>query len=96
MKNSTELRGHTGAIERVAFNPVKEAELCSVSADGTARFWDVRSKTCRGIVKLSGDGLTVAWSADGGTVVVGTKVRQLHAKILEEEEEDYQEGVTSD
>lgn len=77
VKNSTELRGHTGGIERVAWNPVKEAELVSVSTDGTARFWDVRSKSCRGVVKLPSDGLTVAWSADGGTVVVGTRVSWL-------------------
>ena len=73
-KYSTELRGHTGGIERVAWNPVKDAELASVSSDGTCRFWDVRSKACRAVVQLGGEGLTVTWSADGGTVVVGRKV----------------------
>lgn len=74
MKNSTELKGHTAAIERVAFNPTKDAELASVSGDGTCRFWDVRNKQCVAEVKLEGEGLTVAWAGDGSVVMVGRKV----------------------
>lgn len=77
MKNSTELRGHTGGIERVAWNPTKEAELASVSSDGTCRFWDVRSKGCIATVQLGGEGLTIAWARDGSVVVVGRKVRPV-------------------
>ncbi|KAI9800089.1 MAG: hypothetical protein M1825_004271 [Sarcosagium campestre] len=73
VKNSTELRGHTGAIERVAWNPTREAELASCSADGTVRFWDVRSKTCTAEVKTGGEGFTLAWKPDGSEVVVGRK-----------------------
>lgn len=76
VKNSTELKGHTAAIERVAWNPVKEAELASVSSDGTCKFWDVRSKTCTASVPLGGEGLTIAWSGDGSTVLAGRKARQ--------------------
>ncbi|KAF4767829.1 hypothetical protein HAV15_002903 [Penicillium sp. str.  len=46
VRYSTELRGHTAGIEKALFNPVRDAELASCSADGTVRFWDVRSKTC--------------------------------------------------
>lgn len=74
VKNSTELRGHQGAIERVAWNPVKEAELASCSADGTVKFWDVRSKASIGEVKLGGEGFTLTWSPDGKEVLVGLKV----------------------
>lgn len=74
VKNSTELRGHTGPIERVAWNPTKEAELASCSADGTVRFWDIRSKKCNAEVKLGGEGFTVTWSPDGKTVLAGRKV----------------------
>lgn len=74
MKNSTELKGHTAAIERVAFNPTKDAELASVSGDGTCRFWDVRNKQCVAVVGLGGEGLTVAWAGDGSVVMVGRKV----------------------
>ena len=76
MKNSTELRGHAHGIERVAWNPTKEAELASVSSDGTCRFWDVRSKSCVATVQLGGDSLTVCWSADGKWVMAGRKVYQ--------------------
>lgn len=76
VKNSTELRGHTGAVERVAWNPTKEAELASVSSDGTCRFWDVRSKTCIATVPLGGEGLTIGWANDGSLVLAGRKVIQ--------------------
>ena len=71
VKNSTELRGHTGPIERVAWNPSKEAELASVAADGTARFWDVRSKACIATVQMGARGLSLAWAPDGGMVMLG-------------------------
>ena len=77
VKNSTELRGHQGAVERVAWNPVKETELASCGADGTVRFWDVRSKAVVGEVKVGGELFTMAWTPDGNDVIVGRKVRKL-------------------
>lgn len=74
VKNSTDLKGHEGGIERVAWNPTKDAELASVSSDGTCRFWDVRNKACTAVVQLGGEGLTIAWAADGSVVMVGRKV----------------------
>ncbi|MCJ1311456.1 hypothetical protein MMC25_005127 [Agyrium rufum] len=94
VKNSTELRGHTGAIERVAFDPTKEAELASVSADGTCRFWDARSKTCIAVVQLGGEGLTIAWAADGKTVLCGRKDDTLIVvEWVEEETLDEMNGT---
>lgn len=81
MKNSTELRGHQGAVERVAWNPVREAELASCGADGSVRFWDVRSKAVVGEVKVGGEGFTLAWTPDGSDLVVGRKVYTLELKI---------------
>lgn len=89
MKNSTELKGHTAAIERVAFNPTKDAELASVSGDGTCRFWDVRNKQCVAVVSLGGEGLTVAWAGDGSVVMVGRKVYMIalpQTKKIDKEE----------
>lgn len=77
VKNSTDLKGHGGGIERVAWNPTKEAELASVSSDGTCRFWDVRNKACTAVVQLGGEGLTIAWAADGSVVMVGRKDETL-------------------
>ncbi|KAI9731659.1 MAG: hypothetical protein M1818_007789 [Claussenomyces sp. TS43310] len=73
IRNSTELKGHEAPIEKVAFNPVKDAELCSVSNDGVVKFWDVRTKACINEVKGLGDAFTLAWHPDGDTVIVGNK-----------------------
>jgi THO complex subunit 3 len=74
VKFSTELKGHLAGIEKVAFNPTKDAELCSVSNDGTVKFWDVRSKTCFNEVKGLGYAFTLVWAPDGQTLLVGNKV----------------------
>ncbi|KAJ5777992.1 hypothetical protein N7520_001238 [Penicillium odoratum] len=73
VKYSTELRGHSSAVEKVLFNPVRDAELASCSADGTVRFWDVRSKTCVSRLDVGGEAFTLSWSADGSTMIVGRK-----------------------
>ena len=75
VRYSTELRGHTSGIEQVAFNPVKESELASCSADGTVRFWDVRSKNCVGRVDVGGEAFTLNWTANGSALLAGRKVR---------------------
>ena len=80
VRYSTELKGHTAGIEKVAFNPVKEAELCSVSIDGVARFWDVKTKAVINEVKGLGDAITLAWAPDGESLVVGNKVRDPSSK----------------
>lgn len=74
VRYSTELRGHTAGIEKALFNPVRDAELASCSADGTVRFWDVRSKTCVSRLDVGGEAFTLSWSADGSTMIVGKKV----------------------
>ncbi|KAG6011906.1 hypothetical protein E4U54_007843, partial [Claviceps lovelessii] len=73
VKFSTELKGHTASVEKVAFNPTKDAELCSMSSDGIVKFWDVRTKACFNEVKGLGDALSLAWAPDGETLVVGNK-----------------------
>lgn len=73
VKNSTELRGHQGGVERVAFSPVSESELASCGTDGTVRFWDVRTKASIGEVKVSGEAFTLAWKPDGKEIIVGKK-----------------------
>ncbi|KAJ9157519.1 Tho complex subunit 3 [Pleurostoma richardsiae] len=70
---STELKGHAAPIEKVAFNPVKDAELCSVSNDGVVKFWDVRTKACVNEIKGLGDAFTLVWHPDGESIIVGNK-----------------------
>ncbi|KEZ41809.1 hypothetical protein SAPIO_CDS6803 [Scedosporium apiospermum] len=74
---STELKGHSAPIEKVAFNPVKDAELCSVSNDGIVKFWDVRTKNCVNEVRGLGEAFTLAWAPDGGSLIVGNKADNL-------------------
>ncbi|EGZ77732.1 WD40 repeat-like protein [Neurospora tetrasperma FGSC 2509] len=73
VKFSTELKGHASPIEKVAFNPVKDAELCSVSSDGAVKIWDVRTKACVNEVKVSGHATSLAWALDGSSLLVGSK-----------------------
>ncbi|EKD12047.1 uncharacterized protein L3040_003175 [Drepanopeziza brunnea f. sp. 'multigermtubi'] len=77
VRYSTELKGHEKAIEKIAFNPVKEAELCSVSGDGVVKFWDVRTKAIINEVKDLGDAFTLAWAPDGESLIVGNKADKL-------------------
>ncbi|KAK3192728.1 hypothetical protein K4F52_001082 [Lecanicillium sp. MT-2017a] len=77
VKFSTELKGHAAPIEKVAFNPTKDAELCSVSSDGVVKFWDVRTKACFNEVTGLGDAFTLVWAPDGQTLVVGNKADNL-------------------
>lgn len=76
-KHSTELRGHSGVVERVSFSPVSEVELASCGADGTLKLWDVRSKTCTGDVKVGGEAFTLVFHPEGSELVVGRKVSRL-------------------
>lgn len=85
VKFSTELKGHAAPIEKVAFNPTKDAELASVSSDGVVKFWDVRTKACFNEVTGLGDAFTLAWAPDGQSLIVGNKVFQStnsHQSIL--------------
>ncbi|KAH0596408.1 hypothetical protein MHUMG1_05525 [Metarhizium humberi] len=78
VKFSTELKGHQASVEKVAFNPTKDAELCSVSADGVVKFWDVRTKECFNEVKGLGDALSLVWAPDGETLIVGNKADNIY------------------
>lgn len=73
----TELKGHSGEVTKVIFNPVKEHELASCSKDGTVRFWDTRSKTQTTKLDVTGDLFSLTWSVDGTAMVVGSKSEVL-------------------
>ncbi|CAJ2513437.1 Uu.00g015560.m01.CDS01 [Anthostomella pinea] len=77
VRMTTELKGHAASIEKVAFNPASELELCSVSSDGVVRFWDVKTKTILNEVKGLGETFTLAWAPRGECVVVGNKDDKL-------------------
>jgi WD40 repeat protein len=66
------LRGEKA--DKVLFHPLGEPEIASIGADGMVRFFDVRSKTATGEVKVGAEAFTLAWSPDGNELVVGKKV----------------------
>lgn len=68
---------HRASIEKIAFNPMKDAELCSVSSDGVVRFWDVRTKAIINEVKGLDEAFTLAWAPDGESLIVGNKTDNL-------------------
>ncbi|KAI9683496.1 MAG: hypothetical protein M1822_006036 [Bathelium mastoideum] len=91
-KNSTELRGHTGYVDGVAFHPRREAELASGGSDGVVRLWDVRAKRATGEIKVGGAGgvgqqggvYRIAWSPDGKEMVVGRTEKKKGSKDRED------------
>lgn len=72
-----ELKGHTNEVTKTVFNPTQEFELVSCSKDGTVRFWDTRGKNCVARLDVGGDLFSLAWSVDGGAIVVGSKSEVL-------------------
>lgn len=44
IRNSTELKGHSMGVDRVAWDPTHADKLVSCGGDGIVRFWDYRSK----------------------------------------------------
>lgn len=48
IRYSTELKGHSGAVEKIQWDPTHSDRLASASTDGTVRFWDYRSE-CWGV-----------------------------------------------
>ncbi|KAF2762057.1 THO complex subunit 3 [Pseudovirgaria hyperparasitica] len=83
VKYSTELRGHSGPVEKVEFNPTHESELASCSADGTVRLWDVRRKESIVEIKPNIGGIDLlAWKPDGGELIIGRQARVIPRSTL--------------
>jgi WD40 repeat protein len=74
-----DLVGHQGMVWRVVYTP-DGSRLVTASSDGTVRFWDARTGTCRGsfdwlagkvrCVAVSPDGLTVASGGQDGRIII--------------------------
>jgi THO complex subunit 3 len=74
LKFSTELKGHTSAIERIDWDPTRADRLASVDGEGCVKFWDVRTAGSTGECKVGGSGLSICWRPDADSIVVGRKV----------------------
>ena len=52
IRYTTELKGHSGAVEKIQWDPTHSDRLASASTDGTVRFWDYRSE-CWGYGRMT-------------------------------------------
>ncbi|KAF2813269.1 WD40 repeat-like protein [Mytilinidion resinicola] len=101
-QDSTELRGHQGPIERVAFSPASDTELATCSADGLLRIWDLRKNTPAVVsdLKLRGEPFTLAWKPNGDDLLVGMKndtfavVSRSTTKVVATHKQDVQSNQT--
>lgn len=78
IRNSTELKGHSLGVDRVAWDPTHADKLVSCGGDGIVRFWDYRSNKCLGITSTSGENISLAYHPEGSVVAVGTKDDKIH------------------
>ena len=73
MLPSTVMRGHTGRLLRVTFNP-GQTRILTASDDGTARLWPVDGKGDPVVLRGHADSLTDAqFNSDGSLVVTASK-----------------------
>jgi len=76
------LGGHAQRVFQLAFSP-DGARLASVSADGTARLWDVGTGAFQVMRGHKDEVRSVAFSPDGGRLVTGGMDHALHFWDLE-------------
>lgn len=72
-----ELRGHTGGVDNVAWDPLHPEILTSVSSDKSVRLWDARSGRCEQQALLKGENINVAYRPDAVEIAVGNNVDEL-------------------
>jgi len=70
----SELKGHTGDVSQLAWDPDHPEKLCTASLDKTCKFWDSRTPKIPVMsVATSGENINLRWSPDGNHVVVVNK-----------------------
>ncbi|KAJ3096303.1 hypothetical protein HDU97_006033 [Phlyctochytrium planicorne] len=73
-KDATDLKGHQGDIDQVAWDPLDSERLATASVDKTVRLWDMRSPgKAKSVITTAGENINVCWSPDGRYISVGNK-----------------------
>ncbi|UZJ54594.1 hypothetical protein CBS101457_003914 [Exobasidium rhododendri] len=70
---ASELRGHTDAVEQLAWDPIHPELLVSASSDRSAKFWDIRTSSASSSIATSGSNINVAYHPAGNVVAVGDR-----------------------
>lgn len=77
-KDLVELKGHTGSVHQLCWDPIHPETLATASADKTVKIWDIRSGKCTRTIKTNGANINIAWSPDGSSIAVGNKLDVLN------------------
>ncbi|ORX75402.1 WD40 repeat-like protein [Anaeromyces robustus] len=72
-RDCIELKGHTGSVDQLCWDPTHSEYLATASADKTVRIWDSRAGKCIHVIPTSGENINICWSPDGKQIAVGNK-----------------------
>ncbi|KAI9209594.1 WD40-repeat-containing domain protein [Polychytrium aggregatum] len=74
-KDSVELKGHTGDVDQLCWDPTNADRLATASVDKTVRIWDMRLASSRAalVIPTVGENINICWSPDGRHIAVGNK-----------------------
>ncbi|GAA5936415.1 hypothetical protein JCM10213_000313 [Rhodosporidiobolus nylandii] len=97
-RTSTECRGHTGEVSCVRWSPAHPERLASASAssqDKALHFWDIRQGSKpTSTVETHGDNITMTWSPDGKTIVLGNRTDRVLWVDVESQQIVHREDMT--
>ncbi|TPX50548.1 hypothetical protein SeMB42_g00668 [Synchytrium endobioticum] len=67
----SELRGHSGDVDQIAWHPTHTDLLASTGNDKTVRLWDLRKPSAAQMVETKAANINMSWHPAGLTVGVG-------------------------
>ncbi|MGW3942379.1 WD40 repeat domain-containing protein, partial [Streptomyces phaeochromogenes] len=65
----TELPGHTGPVNSVAWSP--DGHLATSDNSGITRVWTVAERRVLTLLRISGQAISCCWSRDGRLLALG-------------------------
>jgi THO complex subunit 3 len=71
--DSLQLKGHTGSVYQVCWNPTNPDILASTSSDKSIRFWDARIGQCTTNIETKYEGGKIIWNPDGNYLICAGK-----------------------
>ncbi|KAI9090069.1 WD40-repeat-containing domain protein [Phlyctochytrium arcticum] len=78
-KDALELKGHTGDVDQLCWDPTHPDRLATASLDSSIMIWDIRTADKTRAhpysrkVPTTGENINICWSPDGRYIAVGNK-----------------------